>query len=169
MVPSLTPNYKCIYVKSKINKTPSLSWKYRNQCTFGIRSYISYFRKEAAATIPVAKQKKISYVGLFFIASVCKRNTLSLFCSSAVSSWDDLLITRSSFIQNSLRAVAHFRLLDRYRQFEGTLSMFSHDHISKEPSVSIGTWYILEEQSVVIFTRPHFLQLAYIIENISSP
>ena len=127
---SLTPNYKCIYIESNLKKTPSLSWKCRDQCTFGIRSYISYFRKEAAATIPVAKRKRISYVGLFFIASVCKRNTLSLFDSSALSSWDDLLIIRSSFIQNTVFCVvARFRFLGRYRYFEGTLSVTA---ISKE-------------------------------------
>lgn len=71
MVLSLIPNYKRIYIKCNMNKP--LSWKYRNQCTFGIRSYISYFRNEAAATIPVAKRKKVCYVDLFFIAGVCKR------------------------------------------------------------------------------------------------
>jgi len=129
MMLSLTPNYKCIYIKSNINKPPSLSWKYRNQCTFGIRSYISYFRKEAAATIHVAKQKEVSCVGLFFIAGVCERNSLSLFHSSAVSSWDDLLIIRSSFIQSTV-----FCVVARFKYWVVTGNSKEH----------------------YVFTRPHF-------------
>jgi hypothetical protein len=97
------------------------------------------------------KRKRISYVGLFFIASVCKRNTFSLFDSSAVSSWDDLLIIRSSFIQNTvLCVVARFRCFGRYQYFEGTLSMFPHIHVSTRPHFE-GTFCL--HRHMVIFWR----------------